>query len=326
MAHPKIINIALSLFSVLFSPIYAQQWHTTLELTHPAEISLPDSVMEVLIVNNSVAHPDLPQGVFYTLMAASEMLESPTLHPSVLEISQNTSGSLYRRRLLDDNHADSLLTDYGVQALIILNQHIVHVSEEAYWTDNDTYYALITGIVACHWSLVQRTKNTSSSSETRSTAALSSQSFISTDTLYWESEGNTIEEVLASQPTTESAQAELCVHAGEMLAQRFLPTTEQVDRYLYTVQKDDPGMESFVRQRWQEAIDYWLTPRTDVRTAARAAANCAVAYEILGDLKNAYSLAARAHELFASLHRADDRQQAANMQYYQGLLLKRMAE
>ena len=106
--------------------VCAQQWHTTIELSHPAEISLPLEVSDLLLVNNTVAHPDLPTGAFYTLMAAAETLEGSDYLPSVLETSQNSSGSLYRKQLLSNTQADSLLTLYQSQALLVLNQLIVH--------------------------------------------------------------------------------------------------------------------------------------------------------------------------------------------------------
>ena len=62
--------------------VCAQQWHTTIELSHPAEISLPLEVSDLLLVNNTVAHPDLPTGAFYTLMAAAETLEGADYLPS----------------------------------------------------------------------------------------------------------------------------------------------------------------------------------------------------------------------------------------------------
>ena len=102
--------------------VCAQQWHTTIELSHPAEISLPLEVSDLLLVNNTVAHPDLPTGAFYTLMAAAETLEGSDYLPSVLETSQNSSGSLYRKQLLSNTQADSLLTLYQSQALLVLNQ------------------------------------------------------------------------------------------------------------------------------------------------------------------------------------------------------------
>ena len=75
----------------------------------------------------------------------------------------------------------------------------------------------------------------------------------------------------------------------------------------------------------QEAIDAWSAPQKDKRHTAYAAANCAVAYELLGNLGAAYAAAGQALEILSTLHSADDRQQAVNMRYYQEQLSERMA-
>ena len=90
MANKKVIKGKAKLFALLLLltgavGAYAQQWHTTVEISYPAELTLPDDVYDLLLVNNTVAHPDLPDGAFYTLMAASEMLEGSDYLPSVLE-------------------------------------------------------------------------------------------------------------------------------------------------------------------------------------------------------------------------------------------------
>ena len=110
----------------------------------------------ILLVNNTVAHPDVPMGAFYTLMAASEMLEGSDYLPSVLETSQNESGSLYRKQLFNYTQADSLMALYQSDALLVLNQQIVYPSSECYQTDEDSYYAYMQAVIATHWTLFFR--------------------------------------------------------------------------------------------------------------------------------------------------------------------------
>ena len=93
----------------------------------------------MLLVNNTVAHPDVPMGAFFTLMAASELLESSDYLPSVLETSQNTSGSIYRKQLLSNQQADSLMHAYQSDALVVLNQQIIHPNNECFLTEDETY-------------------------------------------------------------------------------------------------------------------------------------------------------------------------------------------
>ena len=295
--------------------VCAQQWHTTIELSHPAEISLPLEVSDLLLVNNTVAHPDLPTGAFYTLMAAAETLEGSDYLPSVLETSQNSSGSLYRKQLLSNTQADSLLTLYQSQALLVLNQLIVHPSTEGFPTDNDTYYACMQAIAAAHWTLFFR------SSES---GALHTRTLMYADTLYWESEALSQSAAVEALPDADIASSEMCVYVGEHMAQRLMPTMETADRYLYDLGKDDPGMQYFARKQWQQAIDAWSQPQRNARLTAYAMANCAVAYEILGDPGAAYAACGSALSALDNLRSADDRQQAVNIRYYQTQLRKRM--
>ena len=298
------------------TPMLAQQWHTTIEITYPAELDLPLSVTEVLLVNNTVAHPDMPLGAFYTLMAASEMLEGSDYLPAVLETSQNESGSLYRKQLLSNEQADSLLNTYSSNALIVLNQLIVHPSSECYQTDNETYYAYTQTVAASHWTLYFHED---------STEHLATRTLVYADTLYWENEGDTWNDAVQALPSAEEARSEMCIYVGEHFAERMLPQVETDDRYLYDLGEGDAGMQYFARRQWQQAIDAWLQPRKDKKLTAYAAANCAVAYELLGDLGSAYAAAGRALNAFESLRSADARQQAVNISYYQARLRERMA-
>lgn len=314
--NKKIVAVLLVLLAGI-TPMLAQQWHTTIEITYPAELDLPLSVTEVLLVNNTVAHPDMPLGAFYTLMAASEMLEGSDYLPAVLETSQNESGSLYRKQLLSNEQADSLLNTYSSNALIVLNQLIVHPSSECYQTDNETYYAYTQTVAASHWTLYFHED---------STARIATRTLVYADTLYWENEGDTWNDAVQALPSAEEARSEMCIYVGEHFAERMLPQVETDDRYLYDLGEGDDGMQYFARRQWQQAIDAWSQPRKDKKQAAYAAANCAVAYELLGDLGSAYAAAGRALNAFESLRSADARQQAVNISYYQERLRERMAK
>lgn len=327
MAHTQSVNIVnrspftvILLLMLAVAPLCAQQWHTTVAITHPAEINLPESITDILLVNNTVAHPDIPSGAFYTLMAASEMLDGSDYLPSVLESSQNSSGSLYRKQLLTNTQADSLLLNYQSDALLVLNQLIVHPSSECFQTDNETYYAYTQGIAATHWTLFCRRDGK------QGAGAIASRTLSFADTLYWENEADTWNEAVQAMPSADEARSEMCLYAGERLAQRLMPTVETDDRYLYDLGDDDQGMYHFVRQQWQQAIEAWSQPQKDTKATAYAAANCAVAYDILGELDEAYAACSRAVDAFARLRSADARQQAVNISYYQERLRARMAK
>ena len=318
--QPITLRRVLTAFCLLVCTAYAcaQQWHTTIEVSYPAEISLPAHVTDLLLVNNTVAHPDAPTGAFYTLMAASEMLEGSDYLPSVLETSQNNSGSLYRKQFISNLQADSLLTAYQSDALLVLNQQIVHPNNECLLTDEGTYYAYTQAVAASHWTIYYRHDGADGLDN------ISARNMVYSDTLYWVSEEETVAEATRALPSADDARSEMFIYAGERMAQRLMPVIETADRYLYDLGKDDPGMQHFTRRQWQQAIDAWSQPQKDNRLTAYAAANRAVAYEIIGDLGAAYAAAGTALETFDKLRSADARQQAVNIRYYQELLRARM--
>lgn len=311
--------VALCLLAIT-AFMQAQQWHTTIEIGHPAELTLPEHVSDVLLVNNTVPHPDLPTGAFYTLMAASEVLESSYLLPSVLETSQNSSVSLYRRQLLTNQRADSLLSTYHADALLVLNQLIVHPSTDSYLTDRETYYAYTQAIVGSHWSLFFRRDGQPGAD------LITSRTLVYADTLYWEKEDELRTAALQALPANEDVRNEMAIYAGEQLARRLMPTFETADRYLYDLGASDAGMQAFVRKQWQQAIEAWSAPQADIKRAAYAAANRAVACEIIGDISDAYTATEQAIAALSQLRSPDARQQAVNIRYYQTLLQQRMAK
>lgn len=90
--------------------------------------------------------------------------------------------------------------------------------------------------------------------------------------------------------------------AGFYYGQRITPTYYQVTRYFFDKPKKELG--AGVRYSevgdWQGAINAWLkiVDRGDRKEAGRAAYNIAVAHEVLGDLEQAKSWAARSHTEF----------------------------
>ena len=310
-------SIAIMLLLAVVVSLHAQQWHTTIEITHPAEIVLPDHISELLLVNNTVAHPDAPSGSFYTLMAASESLEGSDYLPSVLETSQNNSASLYRKQQLSNAQADSLMTLYHSDAMAVLNQLIVHPATECFETDNETFYAYTQGIAASHWTLFFHNA---------SNGELRSRTLVYSDTLSWENEAESCAEAVAALPSTDEARNEMYIYAGERFASRFMPAIETADRYLYDLGNGDQGMYYFTRRQWQQAIDAWSQQQPDKKSEAYAAANCAVTYEILGELAQAYMACTNAIACFDALRSSDARQQAVNIRYYQEHLRQRMTK
>jgi hypothetical protein len=90
--------------------------------------------------------------------------------------------------------------------------------------------------------------------------------------------------------------------AGFYYGQRITPTYYQVTRYFFDKPKKELGAGVRFSEvgDWQGAINAWMkiVDKGDRKEAGRAAYNIAVAHEVLGDLEQAKSWAARSHTEF----------------------------
>ncbi len=90
--------------------------------------------------------------------------------------------------------------------------------------------------------------------------------------------------------------------AGFIYGERISPTYYQVTRYFFDKPKKElgAGVRYSEVADWKGAINAWMkvVEKGDRKDAGRAAFNIAVAYEVLGDLEQAKSWAARSHTEF----------------------------
>ncbi len=97
--------------------------------------------------------------------------------------------------------------------------------------------------------------------------------------------------------------------AGFIYGERISPTYYQVTRYFFDKPKKElgAGVRYSEVADWKGAINAWMkvVEKGDRKDAGRAAFNIAVAYEVLGDLEQAKSWAARSHTEFEEKE-ADD--------------------
>ena len=149
-------------------------------------------------------------------------------------------------------------------------------------------------------------------------------------------------QALNQLPDREDALLYLASTLGEGLGKSFAHSWVAVSRYLYDIADThiEAGLQSFRYQRWEEAIHHWKqvannesfngvknskNSKGDNKTAAVAAANIAIAYEMMGDYDDAFAYAAKAYRLFGTWKTAYGRQQQANIRYYQELLQEKKA-
>ena len=335
-------SILLSLL-LLAIPMVAQQWHFTIDEYRDAERNALRGVRRVLVVNNALVQPNdfghstvldgnnksgisvrLDRALLYSMFSLTQTMDESGDFDAVelLDVSQNSSTNYYARQSLSANKVQNLLQIYQVDALLVLNQLVLYDVLEAFQTDDGGQYAYIQAFAQSHWSMYF------------ADASRRSQTLSYADTLIWESKVEyTRTQALNQLPNREDALLYLASTLGEGLGKSFVHSWVTVSRYLYDIADThiEAGVQSFRYQRWEEAIHHWKqvannesfngvknskNSKGDNKTAAVAAANIAIAYEMLGDYSSACDYANEASRLFGALKTAWGRQQQVNIRYY----------
>ena len=338
MENPQVMKrlwIAIFLIGIALS-MYSQQWAFWIDEYTPAEQSFLQGSQSVMVVNNALTQPavfghsvavdgsttgseevPLDEAPLHCLFAMTQFMDESAEYQRVelLERTQNTSSNYYSRHLLTPSQMQSICQQYEVDALLILNQLVLYNLLESFATESQ-YGAYLQAYSQAHWTVYHATGTTHSLS--------------TADTLLWESNmGYTRAEVLRQLPSTQEALLYLAREAGIAAAQQLTPSWQPTRRYLYDYDSQllQAGFDAFRLQRWQEAIQLWLPclDGKDKKAAACAAANIAIAYEMLGDYALACDYAQRASRLFGAWKTAYGRQQQVNIRYYLAQLQTRQA-
>ena len=322
---------ALCLLLTLFLSLSAQQRWFSVDVRHPAVVTLPQEAQEVasiLLVNNSVVQPedfghqntagdktienssvDLTDAARQLLFGAEKMLFEQECFGEItmLEASQN-SGSFFRQQPLSSQKADSLCVSYGVEALLVLNQLVLYDKSEIYITVNGTYANLLTAYCSAQWSFYLYGK-------------ASPFRFSVADTLYWDAEERTLDRLAPAMPERQEALLYLAHDAGERMAQNIVPQWTQEDRFIYLTKRGElsSGLEAFTRQDWLSAIQSWQIAAQEADndlTVAYAFADMAVAAEMAELPKEAVKYVDKAIEHLYKLNTSEARRQIINLRYY----------
>ena len=326
MANKK-LHILFLLLLFALSSFAQQQWYFSVDERYPAERTQLQGKQRILVVNNSLKQPnnfghttiidgesrgnievDLSRSVLYCLFAATQNMESTGEFDAVelMDISQNHSTNYYSRTSLTFLQTERLCADYQADALLTLNQLVLYDVVESFPTDEGTYYAYLQAYAQSHWTIHY-------AGQTREV------SFTQADTLLWESQLHyTRAQSLSDLPSRQEALLYLARELGNRMGSSFAPSWQTTRRYIYELPDLQAGLDAFRLQRWNSAINQWLTivDSKDKKAAACAAANIAIAYEMLGDYASACDYAQRASRLFGAWKTAYGRQQQANIRYY----------
>ena len=324
----KVIRLCSLLLVLCSLPINAQQqWYFSVDERYPAERTQLQGKQRILVVNNALTQPqdfghttiidgenqnhaeiDLSRSILYCLFSVTQTMESTGEFDAVelMDISQNHSTNYYTRTPLTFSQAERLCADYQADALLTLNQLVLYDIVESFPTDEGTYYAYLQAYAQSHWTI-------------HYAGQLREVTFTQADTLLWESQLHyTRTQSLSDLPSRQEALLYLARELGNRMGSSFAPSWQTTRRYIYELPDLQAGLDAFRLQRWNSAINQWLTivDSKDKKAAACAAANIAIAYEMLGDYASACDYAQRAIRLFGVWKTAYGRQQQANIRYY----------
>ena len=333
------MNIRLCSLLLVLCSLYVnaqQQWYFSVDERYPAERQQLQGKQRILVVNNALTQPqdfghttmidgenqnhaeiDLSRSILYCLFSVTQSMESTGEFDAVelMDISQNHSTNYYSRTPLTFSQAERLCTDYQADALLTLNQLVLYDIVESFPTDEGTYYAYLQAYAQSHWTIHY-------AGQTREAT------FTQADTLLWESQLHyNRTQSLSDLPSRQEALLYLARELGNRIGSSFAPSWQTTRRYIYELPDLQAGLDTFRLQRWNSAINQWLTivDSKDKKAAACAAANIAIAYEMLGDYASACDYAQRASRLFGACKTAYGRQQQVNIRYYLAQLQARQA-
>ena len=333
------MNIRLCSLLLVLCSLYVnaqQQWYFSVDERYPAERQQLQGKQRILVVNNALTQPqdfghstildgenkgnveiDLSRSVLYCLFATTQTMESTGEFDAVelMDISQNHSTNYYTRTPLTFSQAERLCADYQADALLTLNQLVLYDIVESFLTDEGTYYAYLQAYAQSHWTIHY-------AGQTREAT------FTQADTLLWESQLHyNRTQSLSDLPSRQEALHYLARELGNRIGSSFAPSWHTTRRYIYELPDLQAGLDAFRLQRWNSAINQWITivDSKDKKAAACAAANIAIAYEMLGDYASACDYAQRASRLFGAWKTAYGRQQQVNIRYYLAQLQARQA-
>ncbi len=333
------MNIRLCSLLLVLCSLYVnaqQQWYFSVDERYPAERTQLQGKQRILVVNNALTQPqdfghstildgentrnveiDLSRSVLYCLFATTQSMESTGEFDAVelMDISQNHSTNYYSRTPLTFSQAERLCADYQADALLTLNQLVLYDIVESFPTDEGTYYAYLQAYAQSHWTI-------------HYAGQLREVTFTQADTLLWESQLHyTRAQSLSDLPSRQEALLYLASELGNRMGSSFAPSWQTTRRYIYELPDLQAGLDTFRLQRWNSAINQWINivDSKDKKAAACAAANIAIAYEMLGDYASACDYAQRASRLFGAWKTAYGRQQQVNIRYYLAQLQARQA-
>ncbi|MBK5195067.1 MAG: hypothetical protein JJE08_03415 [Proteiniphilum sp.] len=302
------------LFGLLLSSCAGIKY-LTVETREPAQVTLPSSVLSVIVINNVVEQPDdighhtklLGQSeiqnekassdsiaIFFT-EALAQFLDEEDYFQRVLflDVPLRDDKDFFREEFLTPEMMNEIRRKTGADAIISLDKLIMQMNKEEFYRKQGYTYSAMTGKIQSILRVYLPTME----------GKIPAVHY--TDSIRWE--GFDIQDkqayAEAMLPSREEGMKLLAVRAAEKMTYVFAPHWEMQDRWYYTLPSSlmREGEAFAKRAEWNMAIEKWeafYNNRSNKTDKAKAATNIALAYEMLDDMDKALVWAITANDLF----------------------------
>lgn len=286
--------------------------YVAIETYNPAEITFPETVGKVLVVNNAVPQPD-NVGCKLSLFGTDQDTCHVKADSALFDVCRGLGRAMadisffndvllyhdavrkddvyYDDKKLEQDDIDALCKETGTDAVISLDRMLFE-SDKNVVAFAEGYVA---GDISVKMSGVIRSYLPGRANPLATVYM--------TDSLFFSESAYSLDILDQILPTMENAVRASGEYIGMRASPNFVPHWSTETRWFYT------GMgarwkeaTAFARtEKWEKATEHWMYLYNNSggwKAKAKAASNLALGYEMKSDLKEAYEWARKSHELF----------------------------
>lgn len=308
MAMKVWFYLLLTCFFVACSPVR----YVGIETYNPSEITFPEHVRKLLIVNNAVPQPD-DVGYSYVLYG----VQQDTARLLMDSVFYYTTYSLGKTIVEGDFFEDVLLYDKNIRTdqLYLSDQKLTQeevralcdeTGADAVLTFDKLLFDVDKDIVALSGGFVLGSQKILMAGMVRGYVPERDRPLASlqvVDSVYWTENAYNLEELAFYIPPVNDALRVAGQYIGAKVTPYFIPHWQKETRWYYV----SPGSRwkeasAFAgSEKWNEASLRWnaiFETSSSWKERAKAASNIALYHEMKTDLKTAYDWAHKSYELF----------------------------
>jgi len=312
---------AICLFILCLFSACSQIRFIGIETFNPAEITYPDYVGKVLIVNNAVPQPPdsgyeyklsgvlqdtckahADSALFDACRALGEAIAETDFFNDVLLFHENTrkDDSFLTDVKLTKEQIQSLCEETGADAIISLDRLLFKMEKNVTSFPEGYLYGTITvdikGVIRSYLPSRDVPQTT----------------IILTDSIFWGEEGLHLKMLDQLLPTPDNALRTAGTYIGQKTYPVFVPHWDRENRWFYTgINARWKKASAYAnKSKWEEAANEWSyihENSSDWKGKAKSASNLALANELNGNFDKAFELASESYTLYKQNAGEEDR-------------------